>query len=296
MLIILLLCGRLQAQVQPLFSQYMHDPTVINPSYAGHADALAITLQSRLQWINVDGAPNAQVLSVHTPLPGAPFAMGLRLLHESAGSGRRMAVSPALVYRKQLGKGTLAAGISTNITRYTPGYQNLLLYHREDKVFALRESIWVVTLGSGFFYATDKFYAGFAVPEILPATNSDPEVNIFRRHLRQYVFHTGKVIALNDDVILKPNLLLSIPEHGVAYADLNINVLFRETLWLGASYRTSHLLGGLVQVQLNSQWRLGYAWDLPLWGNQLYGTDSHEISLQYIFSFDRSGVRSPRYF
>ena len=296
LLVLLFVGGSSEAQVQSLFSQYMHDPTVINPAYAGQAGALSILVQSRLQWVNTEGSPNSQVLSAHTPLPGIPFSMGVRLLHESVGSGRRMVASPAFVHRKQIGKGTLAVGLSANINRYTPGYQNLLLLHQDDKVFALRESMWVVTLGSGFFYATDKFYAGFAVPEILPATKPDPEMNIFRRHLRQYVFHTGKVISLNNDVILKPNLLISIPEHGVAYADLNMNALFRETLWLGASYRTSNMLGGLVQVQLNSQWRLGYAWDLPLRRNQHYGSDSHEVSLQYVFSFDRSGVRSPRYF
>lgn len=288
--------GSLLAQVQPLFSQYMHDATVINPAYAGSGDALALTLQARMQWVNTEGAPAVQVLSAHTPLPGIPFAAGIRLLHETVGTGRHMAVSPSFVYRFSTGKGSFAGGLSTNISRYTPGFQNLLLYHKEDQVFALREPLWVVTLGAGLYYSTDRFYAGFAVPEIVPASTPDPERNIFSRHLRQYVFHTGKVFSLNHDVLLKPNLLVSIPEQGVVYADLNMNVLFRETLWLGASYRTSQLLGGLVQVQLNSQWKLGYAWDMPLSRDQLYGSNSHEISLQYSFTFDRSGVRSPRYF
>ena len=274
----------------------MHDATVINPAYAGSADALSLTLQARMQWVRTDGAPNTQIFSAHAPVSGIPFAAGMRMLHEAVGSGRRMTLSPSWVYRKPLAKGVVSAGLSGNISRYSPGYQNLLLLHKDDDVFALQESMWIVTLGAGFFYATDKFYAGLAVPEIVPASKPDPERNIFRRHLRQYIFHTGKVFSLNHDVLLKPNLLLSIPEQGVAYADFNMNVLFRETLWLGASYRTSHLLGGLVQLQLNSQWKLGYAWDMPLQRNQFYGTDTHEISLQYTFSFDRTGVRSPRYF
>lgn len=293
---LLLLSPGVKAQVQPLFSQYMHDASVINPAYAGNADALALTLQARMQWINTDGAPSSQLLSIHTPLPKAPLAAGVRLLHESMGSGRRMAVSPTFVYRLKLEKGAIAGGISANMNRYTPGYQNLLLYHKSDEVFTLRESVWMVTLGAGFFYSTDKFYAGIAVPEVVPASKPDPEKNIFRRHLRQYVFHTGKVFSLSEDVLLKPNLLVSLPEEGVAYADLNMSVLFRETLWLGASYRTTNLLAGLVQLQLNSQWRLGYSWDVPLKKHQLYSNNSHEISLQYIFSFDRADVRSPRYF
>ncbi len=295
-LFLLLGQSQLLAQVQPLFSQYMHDATVINPAYAGSAEALALTLQARMQWTHTSGAPAVQIFSAHSPLPGSSLSAGLRLLHESVGSGRRMSISPTLVHRIKVGKGAFAGGLSGNVNHYTPGYENLLLYNQADKVFALRESLWIVTLGAGLYYATDKFYAGFAVPEIVPASRPDPERNIFRRHLRQYVFHTGKVISINHDVVLKPNLIISMPEQGVAYADLNLNALFRETLWLGASYRTSHLLGGLVQVQLNSQWRLGYAWDMALKGNQFYGSDSHEISLQYIFNFDRASVRSPRYF
>ncbi|AHM62163.1 hypothetical protein D770_19560 [Flammeovirgaceae bacterium 311] len=295
--VFLLACtGSVQAQVQPMFSQYMHDASVINPAYAGSNEAMVISLHGRVQWINAIGAPNTQILAAHTPLPGVPLAAGVRLLNESIGSGSRMAFSPALAYRMSVGKGKIAGGLSANMNRYTPGYQNLLLYNEDDKVFALRESMWVVTLGAGLYYSSNKFYAGFAVPEILPATAPDPERNIFRRHLRQYVFHTGKVFTLNHDVLLKPNLLVSIPEQGVAYTDLNMNVLFRETLWLGASYRTSHLVAGLVQLQLSSQWRFGYSWDMPLKKNQLYGSDSHEISLQYSFTFDRTAVRSPRYF
>lgn len=286
----------LRAQVQPLFSQYMHDASVINPAYAGSADALAITLQARRQWQKTDGAPNTQVLSIHAPLGKIPLAAGMRLLHESVGTGRRMAVSPAFVYRLKLEKGSIAAGISANMNRYTPGYQHLLLYHKNDEVFTLNQPVWMLTLGAGFYYATNKFYAGLAVPEILPATRTDAGQNIFRRHLRQYVFHTGKVIALSEDVVLKPNLLISLPEQGAAYADLNLNALFRETLWLGASYRTSRLLAGLVQLQLNTQWRLGYSWDMPFDRRHLYANDSHEISLQYVFTFDRTDVRSPRYF
>ncbi|MBW3544576.1 MAG: PorP/SprF family type IX secretion system membrane protein [Bacteroidetes bacterium] len=295
-LFLLLGCGALRAQVQPMFSQYMHDATIINPAYAGSAEALALTLQARLQWTQTAGAPAVQILAAHTPLPGLPLSAGLRLLHEVVGSGRRMSVSPALVHRIRLGKGSIAGGLSANINHYTPGYENLLLYNEADKAFTLRESVWVVTLGAGLYYATDRFYVGFSVPEIVPASRPDPERNIFGRHLRQYAFHTGKVITLSHDVKLKPNLLLSVPEEGVTYADMNLNALFRETLWLGVSYRTTNLLGGLVQLQLNDQWRLGYAWDMPLKGNHYYGADSHEISLQYVFSFDRTGVRSPRYF
>ena len=274
----------------------MHDATLINPAYAGSSEALVLTLQGRLQWLSAVGGPSAEVLSAHSPIPGAPLSAGLRLLNESVGSGNRMAVSPALVYRMPVGKGKFSSGLSVNVNRYTPGYQDLLLYNNDDWVFALQESMWVVTLGSGFYYSTDKFYAGIAVPEILPASQHDPEKSIFRRHFRQYIFHTGKVFHINHDVVLKPNLLLSIPEQGVAYGDINMNVLFRETLWLGASYRTSNLVAGLAQVQLNSQWRLGYSWDMPLQKNQFYGSDSHEISLQYSFTFDRTSVRSPRYF
>ncbi|EMR01936.1 Bacteroidetes-specific putative membrane protein [Cesiribacter andamanensis AMV16] len=288
--------GSLQAQVHPLYSQYMHDATAINPAYAGSADALTLSLHGRMQWISADGAPTNQILSAHTPLPGSRLVAGLRLQHESVGSGRRMQLSPALGYRLPVGKGHISSGLSANINRYTPGYRNLLIYHDDDAVFALQESQWVVTLGTGLYYESPLMNIGLSVPEILPATRPDQERSIFSRHLRQYVFHAGRAIPLGADVVLKPNVLLSVPERGAAYADANLNVLFRNALWLGASYRSTQQLAGLVQLQLNAQWRLGYSWDMPLREQQGYGSDTHEISLQYSFIFDRSAVRSPRYF
>lgn len=288
--------SRLQAQVHPLFSQYMHDATAINPAYAGSANALTISLHGRMQWISAEGAPTNQILSAHTPLSDTRLAAGLRLQHETVGSGRRMTVSPSLVYRLPLGKGHISSGLNANINRYTPGYKNLLIYHPDDASFGLQESVWVLTFGSGLYYESPLMNIGISVPEIMPAAKPSTESSLFNRHLRQYVLHAGRAFQLSADVVLKPNILLSVPEQGAAYGDANLNVLFRNALWLGASYRSTQQLAGLVQLQLNSQWRLGYSWDMPLKPQQVYGSDTHEISLQYSFIFDRSAVRSPRYF
>jgi type IX secretion system PorP/SprF family membrane protein len=286
----------LMAQVHPLFSQYMHDATAINPAYAGSANAMSISLHARMQWISAEGAPTNQIFSAHTPLSDTRLAAGLRLQHETVGQGRRMQVSPSLAYRLPLGKGHIASGLNANINRYSPGYRNLLIYHPDDATFGLQESVWVLTFGSGLYYESARMNFGISVPEIMPAKRPVPEASLFKRHLRQYVLHAGRAFQLSPDVVLKPNMLLSVPEQGAAYADANLNVLFRNALWLGASYRSTQQLAGLLQLQLNSQWRLGYSWDMPLKPQQVYGSDTHEISLQYSFIYDRSSVRSPRYF
>ena len=55
-------------QQDPLFSQYMFNPLIINPAYAGSREALSATILHRSQWVGFDGAPTTQTLGVHAPL------------------------------------------------------------------------------------------------------------------------------------------------------------------------------------------------------------------------------------
>ena len=49
-------------------SLYNYNPLYYNPAYAGSKSALSVVALARFQWVNFEGAPNTQFLSVHTPV------------------------------------------------------------------------------------------------------------------------------------------------------------------------------------------------------------------------------------
>ena len=51
-LILILGCGSIKAQQDPMYTHYMYNTLVVNPGYAGSRDALTITALHRSQWVD----------------------------------------------------------------------------------------------------------------------------------------------------------------------------------------------------------------------------------------------------
>jgi type IX secretion system PorP/SprF family membrane protein len=105
------------------------------------------------------------------------------------------------------------------------------------------------------------------------------------------------VVDLNRSLKLKPNILVTAVQGAPLALDLNTNLLINEVVWVGLSYRSFQSMSALVELQLTDQLRLGYAYDFPTatdWGRTSAG--SHELMLNYRFTFYSSTVTTPRYF
>lgn len=279
------------------FSQYIQDGTAINPAYAGSQEALTLTAQYRHQWMQVEGAPVYQGFSAHAPIISQNIGLGLRFSNDKvAGLGRQMII-PSFAYRIRLSKGKfIAAGLQASLIRQQPEFENIQLRDPDDPAFASGPAGISASAGTGLFYASENFYAGFSVPDLFPDLGGNFQQAVFQAAQRSYIFHSGVVLPINPEVKLKPNVLVVMPEKGNLYMDVNLLALFREVLWLGGSYRTGRGIGAMAQVQLNPQLAVAYGYDLALKNESFAKGSSHELSLQYRFYFIKTGVKSPRYF
>jgi hypothetical protein len=80
-------------------------------------------------------------------------------------------------------------------------------------------------------------------------------------------------------------------------ADFNANLLIKDVIWIGASYRSFESIDALLELQLSSQLKLGYAYDFAT-SRQVRSVTggSHEMMLNYRFSFSKTKLITPRYF
>src|SRR5437868_15281204 len=80
-----------QAQQDVLLSQYMFNPLVINPGYAGSKDYMMATAVYRKQWAGWgDGSPETQAASFHGPLKNRDLGLGFSLIHDAIGVTDRL--------------------------------------------------------------------------------------------------------------------------------------------------------------------------------------------------------------
>ena len=74
-----------RAQQDAMFSHYMFNTQAINPGYVGSREVLSVLSVLRSQWINFDGAPRTQTLSLNSPLFNDQLGFGLSVLNDKIG-------------------------------------------------------------------------------------------------------------------------------------------------------------------------------------------------------------------
>jgi len=303
-LVIFTCCGQAMfAQQDAMFTHYMYNTIAVNPGYAGSRDALTVTALHRSQWVNFDGAPTTQTLTLHSPLLNNKLGLGLSAVHDEIGPVKNTSVYVDFAYILKTGeKSKLAFGLKGGINYMQAGLTNLMLDQQNDAAFQDNiNSKLLPNFGFGVYYYRPKFYAGLSTPKLLEnnfVTNTTSGSTKLATEKRHYFFIAGGVIKLSNSVDLKPTTFVKVTTGAPVEADVTASFIFSKRLLVGAMFRTGDALGALVGFNITEQFHVGYSFDWS-YGNKTfkYNQGSHEIMLTYDFIFgDKQKVRSPRYF
>ena len=295
-MLLCLLVSSAQAQQRMMFTQYMFNGLAINPAYAGSQASLDLTALAREQWVGLEGAPSSQTFSAHTPLRNKKIALGFLLTRDKIGVSSQTGLYGVYAYRIKLKEGTLSAGLQLGFDSYRTSFSAVRVEDDQDQHFIRDDAqAFLPNVGTGVYYTTQRFYAGFSAPYLLNNLYPGAEQNRARQ-FRHWFASAGYVFDLNRELKLKPNVLVKAVQGAPVEVDINANLLIKETLWVGMSYRSFDALSWLVELQATPQFRLGYAYDMTVSPLKQTNSGSHELMLNYRLSFQKSKVITPRYF
>jgi len=289
--------SKAEAQQQVMFTQYMFNGLAINPAYAGSHDHASATFLAREQWVGLDGAPASQTFSLHSPINASGSAsLGGLIIHDKIGVTNQTTAYLAYAYRIRFeGSARLAFGLQAGYSNYN---SRLSQISTTDPTFASGDiNINRPNFGAGLYFNTRRFYAGVSVPQMvrsrLDVNNSDSD----SRLERHYFATAGYVFDLSPDLKLKPNVLIKYVDNAPVEFDVNANLLIKELVWVGLSYRSFDSFDALFQIQVSKQFQFGYSYDFATTTDlRRVNSGSHEIMLQYNFVFGKKRIISPRYF
>lgn len=282
----------LKAQQFPQFSQYMYNGLVINPAYAGSKDYLSLTGVYRKQWADFPGAPETQTFTAHGPLSQGKMGLGFIFINDkTSDASKHMDFSAAYAFHIETGSGKLSLGIQGGISQYTTDLTKLRVYDLNDNIANSNESEIFPLASAGLYYYTEKFYAGFSVPQLL--SNSPKAAPSLVNH---FFLTSGIVLGSSDNFKLKPSFLLKMTSTSPVSYDINLNAFFGKVIGVGVSYRSEDAIVGMIELQLTPQLRLGYSYDMVQSDIKDFAPASHEIMLGYDFGHEVPKVRVPRYF
>ena len=301
---ILILCGLLLAglcrgQHTPLTSQYLFNGLVINPAYAGSRDALAVNLTHRQQWVGFDGAPVTQMISIHAPLARRKIGLGLLLYNDHVGVSNETGVFTNYAYRIRMPKGKLSLGIGAGFTVLRANWSEVSLQNDNDQAFnGTTNAAPRPNFSAGAYYYSKTLFVGASLPFILThryQLNGEAYRFDQERLDAEPMITSGCLLKLSRELKLKPSILVRYRLDSGVQGDISSNLIIKDKVWAGVSYRTGDAVIGMIQVLPTPQWRLGYSYDLGLSAIRSYNHGSHELMLQYEFGY-RIRVRDPRYF
>jgi type IX secretion system PorP/SprF family membrane protein len=299
--VLMLLSQLAPAQEHPLYSQYMFNGLVINPAYTGSQESMVATATSRAQWTGLNGAPNTQVASLHSPIKLSRSAAGGVFIHDEIGLTNQYAFYGTYAYRIPVSANAkIAVGAQAGVAYYKSNLDdaNIVLPPGmpPDPAFAQTETRYLPILGLGVYYYSKRAYVGLSVPQVINNQWDNQDAVSKSRQTRHFLLSAGYVFDIGPNLKLKPNTLLKWVEGKEFQFDLNANLLIHEFLWVGASYRMNDSVDGLVQWNITPQLSLGYSYGYPTSDIAATQYGTHEILVNYRIKHNRHVVFSPRYF
>ena len=293
--------GRAFAQQEVMVSQYMFNQLFLNPAYAGSHPYMSSSLLHRAQWLRIEGAPQTSMMAIDAPLMKGKMGAGLSIVHDQIGVSRDLDIAGHYAYHIRVnGTSKLAFGLRAGISLYSARLSDLTYWDANDQVFQANISNKPVgKFGFGMYWYDERSYVGVSIPTIYAA---DGQITMnagsaldhyFTQH---YYLHAGKVFPINESIDLKPSTMLKFTPNAPAEADVNLNLLYRERIWVGVGYRTGDAVVGMLEYQVTPQLRVGYAYDMTTSRLNNYTNGSHEVMLGMDFGKEPIRIKTPRYF
>lgn len=281
-------------------SQYMFNGLFLNPAYAGSHQYFSSSLLHRTQWVSFPGAPKTSLVAIDGLIPKKDnMGVGLIVAHDRIGATEQTDVYANYAYQLRLKKGKLAFGLKAGVSNYIFKSSGVTVWDANDEVFTGRRSAWLPKFGFGTYYFCDNWYAGISIPTLMAYdANHDFSFDVNKGSFlnRHYYVYGGYVFKLNEKFKLKPSTLVKYLPAAPVEADINLNLLYNDQFWIGASYRSMDAVVLMVEYQTNTRFRVGYAFDFTTSKIRNYSTGTHEIMIGYDFGKDLVKVKTPRFF
>ncbi|MBT8276602.1 MAG: type IX secretion system membrane protein PorP/SprF [Bacteroidia bacterium] len=306
-LILLILLGSFSgmAQQDPQYTQYMYNTQIVNPAYAGSRDALSFGLLYRTQWVGLEGAPQSATFTANTPIGALDnMGLGISIVRDELGPAVESNVNIDYSYTINTSDDAeISFGLKAGLDLLDVDFTKLNIFDPTDPRFQNNiDNRLQPQIGAGVYYNTDRFYAGLSVPNFLNTKHFDEgslaniEKETIAAERLHYFLIAGYVFDLSDSVKFKPATLVKAVSGSPLQWDVSANFLINEKFTLGAAYRWSAALSGLVGFQASDEIFIGFGYDFQTTDLEDYSDGSYEIMLRFDVFNKPERVLTPRFF
>ena len=303
-------CGLSRAQQVPMYSQYIMNGYLVNPSFAGRDGYSTVTLTTRNQWIGLEQAPSTYALSFQTrilknsyiskstsvkkksvrPTRGGRVGAGGYIFNDNNGIMSRTGDQAIYSYHIPLGStdgypNDLAFGLALSAYQYAINMNGLIYDYNDPLLNNYDRSVFIADFNFGASYTTSKYYAGFAMTNILRGSLLFGDTTTTNRNELGHYFLTGGVkLPVSDDWTLEPSAFIKSSDmfFNALQLDLTARMYYKEDYWAGISWRTHDAIIMMIGLKYD-KFYFAYAVDFTLTDIRHQSFGSHELTLALKF-------------
>jgi type IX secretion system PorP/SprF family membrane protein len=307
---LLLSCVYSYSQQSPIYSQYILNEFIINPSVAGIDGMTTFNFSARKQWVGWENAPSTYSACFSTRLlktdnnilsrftgqkkfkkgSSGRVGLGASLSSDYNGAISRIGMNMTYSYHIFVDNNQLSFGLSLLAQQFKIDNE-LAQFSRPDGSIVsidpleglLGKSAYMPDAAFGINYSAKHFNAGVSIFQLFqsPVKFGDTEATFKElKQVRHYNFMGtyNNTIRSNPHWDYESSVIIRSTESLQASADLSLRLIYKREYWAGLSFRTSGDFILIMGVKLN-RFYFGYSFDYGF--NEIsrltYG--SHEISL-----------------
>ncbi|MTG99312.1 type IX secretion system membrane protein PorP/SprF [Myroides albus] len=289
--------SEVQAQQDPQFTQYMYNPSNINPAYTGSRGNLSVFGQYRAQWVGLDGAPKTANISVETPIEGSRVGLGINFMNDRIGAIDENRIALNFSYTIDVNDDwKLAFGLKGTVNLLSFDPTKLDWYDPDVNYNQKVNNKFTPNIGAGMFLYSEKGYLGFSVPMMLSTDSGEDDGAKLMKQKMHYYLTGGYVFELSPSVKFKPAFLAKAVDGAPFQLDLTANFLLVDKFTVGAAYRVDAGVSGLAGFQVNDNLFIGYSYDADTSKLNKYNDGSHEVFLRFDLFNRYRKVSTTRFF
>lgn len=285
------------AQQDPIFSNYIWNPMSFNPAVAGTQGYMTMNATVREQWVGFEGRPRTQAFNLHTALRNKAMGLGASIINDKLGPINSLTLQGNFAYKLKIDRGTyLSMGLKSELSLWQGHFQDLELADDPSLANNIR-SAFLPNFGFGLLLKDPKYFVGFSVPKFINNEFNDGKTDWNQGgQVSHFFLHGGYSYEVNRDLYLKPSIMVNYVKNVPVETTISFNAEFQHQLWVGMSYRTAQAITPTFAYKFNQQIKAGYAYELALNKLKSHQAGSHELMITYDFVYPSRGVVSPIFF
>jgi len=301
-LVLALTCSdKLLGQQLPLYSQYVLNGFMVNPSMAGYDGYTSFNTTARQQWLGFHQAPRTYSASWQTRVLKRSYriigrdvksnklkqstrgrvGLGAYIINDVNANVARTGVAFSYAYHIIMNNQQLSFGLSGKAFQYRINRDALTFGEDGDPVVNgnFQTVAYTPDFDFGMFFQDRNYFIGASISNLIQNSVKigGNEIADFRTY-RHYWVMGGYRFNLTQNLDLEPLTLLKTTENWNPQGDFTLKLHYDELFWGGLSYRTNQSVILLLGVRVDNLY-FGYSFDWAFSEIGHFNYGSHEITL-----------------